>query len=213
MRGSWAGLPLVTAPLSLPPSGQTGTGALALVPLHARLLLRSLIPWPHRRLREKTGQRPPLREQLNPVIFFKKLSLEHNTPAQLAAAVWSGIFIGALPIIPFGIVTILYVTTPPAPEQAGGVGASNICCAPFVPLVCIETGHFLRHGRFWYDFTPRSLLAELHLRLWEWLLGALIIGPCSVSRGRWQPTTPFWPCAIGGPERPQRENRIRNPCP
>jgi hypothetical protein len=57
------------------------------------------------------------------------------------------------------------------------VGASNLCCAPFVPLLCIELGHYLVHGRFWYEFNRHTLLEQIHYRLGEWLLGALIIGP------------------------------------
>jgi hypothetical protein len=49
--------------------------------------------------------------------------------------------------------------------------------APFVPFVCVETGHFLRHGRFLSEFSRQSLFGEIHLRLWEWLLGALLFGP------------------------------------
>ena len=114
---------------------------------------------------------------LHPLRFFRNLSGEHNSPAELGAAVWVGIFIGALPIIPFGIATIIYVNHKLHLNKLAGVGASNICCAPFVPLLCIEVGHFLRYGRFWSEFNRQTLLHEIHLRLWEWLLGALLVGP------------------------------------
>jgi uncharacterized protein (DUF2062 family) len=105
------------------------------------------------------------------------LSREHSGAGELAAAVWVGIFLGALPIIPFGIATIVYVSHRLHLNKLAGVAASNVCCAPFVPLACIEAGHFLRHGNFLFAFDRHVLLDEIHLRLWEWLLGALLIGP------------------------------------
>jgi uncharacterized protein (DUF2062 family) len=182
VRGSWAGLPLlsVTVPFRLPPAlrGPQPTGDwLRLCLLHSWLLLRSLLPWPHRRIVRRAARGNPALDLLHPLLFFRRLSGEHNSPAELGAAVWVGIFIGTLPIIPFGIVTIIYVNHKLHLNKLAGVGASNLCCAPFVPLLCIETGHFLRYGSFWSEFNRQTLLHEIHFRLWEWLLGALVVGP------------------------------------
>jgi glycosyltransferase involved in cell wall biosynthesis len=182
VRGSWAGLPLLSVPVPLrfPPAlqGPAPKGDWPrLCLLHSRLLLRSLLPWPHRRIVRRAAHGKPLLDILHPLRFFRQLSGEHNSPAELGAAVWVGIFIGALPIIPFGIVTIIYVNHKLHLNKLAGVGASNLCCAPFVPLLCIETGYFLRYGRFWSEFNRQTLLLEIHLRLWEWLLGALVVGP------------------------------------
>ncbi len=114
---------------------------------------------------------------LHPVRFFRRLSREHSGAGELAAAVWVGIFLGALPIIPFGTATIVYVSHRLHLNKLAGVAASNVCAPPFVPLACVEAGHFLRHGRFLVAFDRHVLLDEIHLRLWEWLLGALVIGP------------------------------------
>ena len=116
-------------------------------------------------------------EILHPVRFFRRLSMEHSGAGELAVAVWVGIFLGALPIIPFGIAAIVYVSHRLHLNKLAGVAASNVCIAPFVPLACVEAGHFLRHGRFLIAFDRHVLLDEIHLRLWEWLLGALVIGP------------------------------------
>jgi uncharacterized protein (DUF2062 family) len=112
-----------------------------------------------------------------PLQFFRLLCREHASAAELAAASWVGIFIGALPIIPFGIVTIVYVNHKLHLNKLAGVAASNVCVFPFVPLLCVEVGHFFRFGRFWYDFNQQTLVHELHYRLWEWLLGSLVVGP------------------------------------
>jgi uncharacterized protein (DUF2062 family) len=96
---------------------------------------------------------------------------------ELAAASWIGIFIGALPIIPFGIVTIVYVNHKLHLNKLAGVAASNVCVFPFVPFLCVEVGHFFMFGRFWSEFNRQTLLYEIHYRLWEWLLGSLVVGP------------------------------------
>jgi uncharacterized protein (DUF2062 family) len=85
--------------------------------------------------------------------------------------------VGSLPIVPFGLVTILYVCHRLRLNKLAGTGASNICVFPFVPLLCIEVGHFLLHGNWWTDFTRQGLMSEIHHRLLEWLLGSLVLGP------------------------------------
>ena len=185
VRAAWAGLPILSVPVPVqpPPAGERVSrfhpflDNLRLSCLHAWLVIRSLLPWPHPRRSHMEDAGPKTTEFLHPVRFFRRLSREHTGTGELAAAVWVGIFLGALPIIPFGIATIVYVSHRLHLNKLAGVAASNVCCAPFVPLACVEAGHFLRHGRFLLAFDRHVLLGEIHLRLWEWLLGALIIGP------------------------------------
>jgi len=120
---------------------------------------------------------PKMSEFLHPVRFFRRLSREHTGARELAAAVWVGIFLGALPIIPFGIAAIVFVSHRFHLNKLAGVAASNLCAVPIVPLACVEVGHFIRYGRFLFAFDRHVLLDEIHLRLWEWLLGSLVIGP------------------------------------
>lgn len=190
VRGSWAGLPLLTAPVAVyyPPGDERishfhkFSDNLRLSCLHTFLIARSLLPWPHRQLfRQAEKERPP--SIFHPSRFFRALTLEHSSTAQLAAAVWVGIFLGALPIIPFGIAAIVYASHRLHLNKLAAVGASNLCCAPFVPLLCIELGHYLLYGRFWVEFNRQTLLIEIHRRLWEWLIGALLIGPLLGAAG------------------------------
>jgi uncharacterized protein (DUF2062 family) len=185
VRGAWAGLPLLTIDLPrksvpAPGTGRDGRdfrGALDLALLHVRLVARSLLPWPHRRMVPKAQGAHPLQFFSEPLHFFRLLCREHASPAELAAAVWVGIFVGALPIIPFGIAAIVYVNHKLHLNKLAGVAASNVCVFPFVPFLCVEVGHFFRFGRFWSEFNRQTLLHEIHHRLWEWLLGALVVGP------------------------------------
>jgi uncharacterized protein (DUF2062 family) len=191
VRGAWAGLPLLTVGLtrkvSHPPGpDRNGRGlrdSFALFLLHSRLLARSLLPWPHRRILPYANEVDPLLIFREPLIFFRLLCREHASAAELAAASWVGIFIGSLPIIPFGIVTIVYVNHKLHLNKLAGVAASNVCVFPFVPFLCVEAGHFFIHGRFWSEFNRQTLIYEIHHRLWEWLLGALVIGPLIAFAG------------------------------
>jgi len=184
VRGSWAGLPLICTPVAVyyPPGDERIShfhkfkDNFRLSCLHTLLVTRSLIPWPHRRLFRK-GEAERLPGIFQPALYFKMLSQEHSSAAQLAAAVWVGIFLGSLPIIPFGIAVIVYACHKLHLNKLAAVGASNISCAPFVPFLCIELGYYLLNGSFWYEFNRHTLLDEIPHRLWEWLLGALLIGP------------------------------------
>jgi glycosyltransferase involved in cell wall biosynthesis len=185
VRGCWAGLPLLSTSVSVyyPPGDERIShfhkfkDNLRLSCLHTFLVTRSLIPWPYRRLFKGKADTDKLPSIFQPTHFFRALTREHSSAAQLAAAVWVGIFLGALPIIPFGIAAIVYTCHKLHLNKLAAVGASNICCAPFVPFLCIELGHYLVYGRFWNQFNRQTLLDEMPHRLWEWLLGALLIGP------------------------------------
>ena len=186
VRGAWAGLPLIAVPVSggdLPAAAADGTlrgklrDNLSLAVLYALLLLRALLPWPHRRIVARGAGDDPLLLFSEPRRFFRHLCREHASAAELAAAAWVGIFIGALPIIPFGLVTIAYVNHKLHLNKLAGMAASNVCVFPFIPFLCVEVGYFFRFGRFWLEFNRQTMLHELHYRLWEWLLGSLVVGP------------------------------------
>ncbi|WP_224984070.1 DUF2062 domain-containing protein [Geomonas agri] len=185
VRGCWAGLPLLSAPVSVyyPPGDERVShfhkfkDNFRLTCLHTYLVTRSLIPWPHRRLFKGESEEGRLPSILRPAEFFRALCREHTSSVELAAAVWLGIFVGSLPIIPFGIAATVYVAHRLHLNKLAAVGAGNLCIAPFVPFACIEVGHYLRYGTFWYDFNRRTLLEQVHHRLWEWLLGSLLVGP------------------------------------
>jgi uncharacterized protein (DUF2062 family) len=57
--------------------------------------------------------------------------------------------------------------------------AQNPFMPPFCPVVCIEFGYYLRHGKFLLpeDLNFHSTIREIHLRWFEWLLGSLILAP------------------------------------
>lgn len=146
--------------------------------LHTGLVLRRLLPYPHKQLvaRDKQ-QKEPVVVVKNPWATLKNLCRESSSPFWLAVAVWFGIFLGALPLIACHTVVIIYVAYRFHLNKIAAVAASQFCMPPLVPALCIEVGYYLRTGTFLLDLSWERWLLEVHHRLWEWLLGSLIVGP------------------------------------
>ena len=144
--------------------------------LHAGLVFRRLLPFRH----ELLVVRPVpagWRMGKNPLKILKQLCFESASPFWLAVAVWVGLFLGALPLIACHTVVILYVTYRLRLNKIAAVAASQFCMPPVVPALCIEVGYFLRTGDLLLDLSWDRWVLEVHQRLWEWLLGSLIVGP------------------------------------
>lgn len=185
VRGAWAGIPAnsVSIPVYYPPGDQRIShfnkfrDNIRLSLLHTSLVTRALFPWPHKEIVHKKKNSEQRSLFMHPVRLFKMLLLEHATPLQLASAVWMGVFLGALPFIACHSVVIIYICHKLHLNKMAAVAASQICMPPVVPVLCIQAGFFLRHGVFLTDFNKETLLLQIDERLWEYLLGALVVGP------------------------------------
>ncbi|MEN8257918.1 MAG: DUF2062 domain-containing protein [Thermodesulfobacteriota bacterium] len=144
--------------------------------LHTFLVLRALWPWPHQKLILSIKKEGPSL-LLHPIKLFKTLLRQHNTPLQIATAVWLGIFMGALPLIAVHTIAIIYASHKLHLNKMAAVAASQLCMPPLVPFLCIQIGFFLRFGHFLSEFTMETLVHQLGFRLWEYLLGSLVLGP------------------------------------
>jgi uncharacterized protein (DUF2062 family) len=179
---SWSGIQVVSIPVTVhkrQEEDNTLSDALFSIFLHGRLLLRRLLPWPHKKL---TPQEPFPKKVLqtlsaNPIKVLRQICREHTAPFWLALAVWLGIFMGALPLLATHTVAIIYVAHKLHLNKVAAVAASQFCMPPVVPVLCIQTGYFLRNGALLIDFSWQPWLLEIHQRLWEWLLGSLLVGP------------------------------------
>ncbi|MDT8335705.1 MAG: glycosyltransferase family 2 protein [Desulfurivibrionaceae bacterium] len=189
-RAAWAGLPIQSVPVSVhyPPAAEHQShfhrfkDNFRLTCLHTRLVTRALIPWPHKRLISQTPQKikEVRRERLSllhPVRFMKRLCREHSSALQLASAAWMGVFLGALPLIATHTVAIIYVSHRLHLNKLTAITASQVCMPPLVPVLCIEIGYFMRHGSLLLDLNWETMVVQIHYRLWEWLLGSLLVGP------------------------------------
>lgn len=189
-RAAWAGLPILSVPVSVyyPVASEREShfhqfkDNLRLTILHTRLICRALMPWAHQRLiakepQENIRKRPQAWSLLQPIRLVKRLCLEHNSALQLASAAWMGIFLGALPLIACHTVVLLYVCHRLHLNKLAAVTASQLCMPPLVPVLCIQVGYFLRHGSLLLDINWETMVVQIHYRLWEWLLGSLLLGP------------------------------------
>ncbi|MDZ7642318.1 MAG: DUF2062 domain-containing protein [Desulfurivibrio sp.] len=185
VRAAWAGVILASVAISVhyPPSGERVShfsqlqDNLRLTVLHTRLLLRRLLPLSQPRL----GDQPqPNAERLairRPWQTLKRICSEHTSPLWLATAVWIGLFMGALPLIACHTVAIIYVTHRLHLNKLAAVAASQFCMPPVVPVLCIQVGYFMRGEGLLLNLSWEKWLLEIHLRLWDWLLGSLVVGP------------------------------------
>lgn len=145
--------------------------------LHTRLVCRRLLPMPHKRLVAMSEKKDKLLDARNPWRTLVNICRESSSPFWLAVAVWFGLFLGALPLIACHTVVIIYVAYRFQLNKIAAVAASQFCMPPVVPAVCIEIGYYLRTGSFLLDLSWDRWALELDRRLWDWLIGSLVIGP------------------------------------
>ena len=182
-RAAWAGLPLrsISVPVWYPERPEERISSFRpfvdnhrIALMHTRLVLRRLLPWPHRKLVKRPGR---WRLLLHPRTFIASLLREHATPSGLAAAAAVGVFLGVLPLISCHMLVVLFVATRLNLNKVMALGIQNLCMPPFVPLACIELGYYMRHGAWLTRATKQTIVYEAPERLLEWLLGSLLLAP------------------------------------
>lgn len=182
VKAAWAGVPLLDAPISVhyPPREERIShfrgfmDNFRLTLLNTRLTLRSFLPWPHRRL---VGDEQEKISIFRPRKSLRILLREETTPLQLAMAGVVGVLLGAAPLIACHTIAILFVAGFFGLNKLLAVAASQVCMPPLVPALCIEVGYFMRHGRWLTEISWQTLGNQGLERLWEWLLGSLLVGP------------------------------------
>jgi uncharacterized protein (DUF2062 family) len=184
---AWSGIPVNSVPVTcctptvskLASHSHKIKNNLSLASLHSQLLLRRLLPWPHKKLTNSEPFPKKVYETVsrNPLKVLRKICSEHTSPLWLAMAVWLGIFMGALPLLAIHTIAIIYVAHKLHFNKVAAVAASQFCMPPIVPVLCIQIGHYLRTGQLLVDFSWQPWLLGIHERLWEWLLGSLLLGP------------------------------------
>ncbi|WFS63858.1 DUF2062 domain-containing protein [Pseudodesulfovibrio thermohalotolerans] len=142
--------------------------------LNTRLTARSFLPVPHRRYTEdETGRVSPV----HPIKSLRLLLEKNETPWQLALAAGLGMLLGTLPLIGLHCLAIVFVLGYFRLSKIMGLAVSQLCIPPFVPALCVEAGYYLRHGQFLTDISMQTLGYEALERIWEYVLGTLVLGP------------------------------------
>jgi len=114
---------------------------------------------------------------LHPVRLINNLLAEHATPRSLGFAGAFGAFAGTLPIIGLHTVLVYFGAQRLKLNRLLALGTNQLGIPPVVPALCIEVGYYLRHGTWLTEVSMRTLGREAPQRLWEWTLGALVVGP------------------------------------
>jgi glycosyltransferase involved in cell wall biosynthesis len=140
------------------------------------LTMRSIVPWPHQKLISK-GLSSDKISVLHPLRSIKTLLTENTSPSQLATAGALGVFLGALPIIGFHNIAILFAANYFRLNKVVALTISGLCVPPFVPALCIEAGYFVRHGTFLTEISLKTLGYQALERIYEWLIGSLVLAP------------------------------------
>ncbi|NLF94257.1 MAG: DUF2062 domain-containing protein [Oligosphaeraceae bacterium] len=146
--------------------------------LHASLLTNRLLCLPHRRIVDT----PPTRSAMpslwrEPGKFCLFLLRENATPLLLGLSAGVSTFLAILPLLACHMLVILYVCCRLRLNKVMALSIQNLFMPPLTPFLCIELGYYLRQGEFLHELSLQTVVCELHLRFWEWLLGSLIIAP------------------------------------
>ena len=113
--------------------------------------------------------------------FFKALLKESSTPGLLGLSAAVASFLAVLPLMSLHMVVILAVCIRFRLNKVMALAIQNIYMPPFTPFLCVELGHYLLRGEFLTEVSMRTVVAELHLRFWEWLVGSLIVAPVAAG--------------------------------
>ncbi|MFH0985026.1 MAG: DUF2062 domain-containing protein [Candidatus Omnitrophota bacterium] len=145
--------------------------------MHASLVARCLLPWPHRKLVHDPSKQFSFDVFRHPVALIRTLLKENATPEGLAAAAGVGILLATLPLLFVHTIVILYVTARLHLNKVMAVSIQNLCNPPLVPIACIEVGHYMKYGRWLTEVPREAVLGHIPGWLADWLLGSLIVGP------------------------------------
>ena len=144
--------------------------------LNTKLTMRSLFPIPHRQILDEHRNEEKITIR-HPIRSIKKLLSQRMSPGKLAAAGALGVFLGTLPLIGIHTITILFMAGFFRLNKIAALSTSQLCMPPLVPALCIETGYFMRHGKFLTEISLETLGYQALERFYEWLIGSLLLAP------------------------------------
>jgi glycosyltransferase involved in cell wall biosynthesis len=143
--------------------------------IHTHLTGLRLLPIPHRKLVKQNNEK--ILELLHPLKFFKYLLKENVTPHGLAAAAAVGTFIAVIPMPGLHSVVIIYVATKLHLNKLMTFNIQHFFMPPFTPILCVEIGYWLMHGKWLLVADWNTLVVQLPERLLEWLIGSIVVAP------------------------------------
>jgi glycosyltransferase involved in cell wall biosynthesis len=184
VKAAWAGVTIMETDISVyypPPEKRIShfrgfLDNLRISILNTKLTMRSILPMPHRKI-HFNGISAQSITILHPIESLKTLITENTSPEKIAAAGALGVFLGALPLIACHTIVIILATGFLRFNKVVALSASQLCMPPIVPALCIETGYFMRNGRFLTEISLETIGYQALQRLYEWLLGSFLVAP------------------------------------
>lgn len=143
--------------------------------VHLKLLGLRLLPCKKQTLHAREKMHFSL---FRPKQFFSYLLRENATPGELAAAAFTGTYCAVLPLFGLHTPVVLYFATVFRLNKFLAFMIQHpFVLLPITPFLCIELGYLMRNGSWLTDISLQTVCCELHLRIWEWLLGSLVLAP------------------------------------
>ncbi len=184
VKAAWAGVTIMETDISVyypPPEKRIShfrgfLDNLRISILNTKLTMRSILPMPHRKIHFNDNIEQSI-SVLHPIKSLKTLLTESTSPGKLAAAGAIGVLLGALPLIACHTIVIILATGFLRFNKVVALSASQLCMPPIVPALCIETGYFMRNGRFLTEISLETIGYQALQRLYEWLLGSFLVAP------------------------------------
>ncbi len=180
VRAAWGGFHI----RELAISNKVGPKSLAcfrdhigMIVLNIHLTLRALVPLPFRRYDRHKQERVSLRHPIKALRQLMNDPYNRATPWQLART--AGISMAIL-TVPAPIVQSIFLLL-----SIGWLKLNRLCAIamipltwpPFLPGLAILVGYRLRHGHWLTEFNIQTLGYEIGQRLWEWVIGSLVLTP------------------------------------
>ncbi len=184
VRSAWAGVELLDLPVSVRYYGPGERLShfnklrdnLRLTLLNTKLTMFSMLPF-FRKTVKRDGTGAVTLSPVHPVTALRYLVTEEASPVKLAQSAALGLVLGAMPLIGFQMITVMVASGYLKLNRLTALTACQLCTPPFVPALAVEAGHFMLTGSFLTEFTLKTLGYQAHLRLLEWFLGSLAVGP------------------------------------
>ncbi len=185
VKAAWAGITLKNIPIRVwyPKNPKDRVSSfrpfldnfrITLINMH--LIGLRMIPIPRKKLVKTADDTKSMRYFIrHPLLALRELLFENATPGGLATAAGAGAFLAILPIPGFHTAAIIYASVRLHLNKVMAVNIQHFFMPPFTPLLCIEVGYFLRHGKWLTQITFDNVLMQIGSLIIEWWIGAIIL--------------------------------------
>lgn len=143
--------------------------------LNTYLTIRSMLPIPHRQY-GPSGKTGKITKRGYWEVMAENLKMPGNVTRNAVSAAW-GIFCGSIALPGVRQVMLFFGAGWWNLNKILSISFEKLCIGPIVPALCIEAGYFMRYGRFLTEFNLTTLGRQFLQRVWEWVLGSLVVAP------------------------------------